>query len=52
MGLLRLISRAALAVLFVRRSSRLAHLRARTRILDLVVLNQAQKELRSSDWVV
>ena len=52
-GLLRLISRAALAVVvFVRRSSRLAHFRARNRILDLVLLNQAQKELQSSDWIV
>ena len=51
-GLLRLISRAALAVVvFMRRSSRLAHFRARNRILDLVLLSQAQKELQS-DWIV
>jgi hypothetical protein len=51
-GLLRLISCAALAVVvFMRRSSRLAHFRTRNRILDLVLLSQAQKELQS-DWIV
>jgi len=52
-GLSRLISRAAFAVMVLaRRSSRLAHFGTLNRILDLVLLKQARKDLRSTDWIV
>jgi hypothetical protein len=52
MGLSRLISRAVLAVMvLVRRCCALAHPTHRNRILDLVLLGETRRELRSTDWI-
>ena len=52
-GLSGLISRAALAVMaLVRCCSRLAHQAPQNRILDLVRLREARRELQSADWIV
>ena len=52
-GLSRLISRAALAVMaLVRCCSRLAHQAPQNRILYLIRLREARRELRSTDWIV
>ncbi len=52
MGLSRLISGAALAVMvLVRRFSALPHATNGNRILDLVLLGEARRELRSTNWI-